>query len=236
MTLSHDSIGFMKKSLLYMAALAIATTPTLLAAQQWQQTDNLQSTLGATGSYTYSAVGLTGTYAYTNQTATNVGPTTQHMGMYLGWLWSYNSAGTNNPLLWSNGDNAFVGGPVSLKITRPGFAAKNVLLSTVADDSWIGVPYGMGSDTKITTQGNWNVPLFDFGTLAAGASTSYDITFAFTFNNASDFDDWNRGGDFYVSAQGVQTVTPEPATVAMLSFALLGLAVVARRKKQSRAV
>lgn len=215
-----------------MVALAFAATPTILAAQQWQQTDNLQSTLGATGSYTYSSVGLTGSVAYTNQTATNVGPTAQHMGMYLGWAWSYNSAGVNNPLTWTNASNAFVGGPVSLTVTRPGFADKKVLLSTVANDTWVGVPYGEGSDTKIATQGSWQVPLFDFGTLAAGASTTYDITLAFTFSNASDFADWDRGGEFFVSAQGLQTITPEPASFALVGFALLGVAVAARRRKR----
>lgn len=119
-----------------------------------------------------------------------------------------------------------------MTVARPGFADKKLLLSTVANDTWIGVPYGRGSDTKITSQGNWNVPLFDFGTLAAGASTTYDITLAFTFSNANDFADWDRGGDFYLSAEGVQTVTPEPASFALVGFALLGIVVAVRGRKR----
>lgn len=226
----------MKKTLLYMAALAITAMPPALAAQQWQQTDNVLSSLGATGSSTYSTSGLTATVAYTNQTVTNIGPTSQHMGMYLGWAWSYNAAGADNPLVWSNAANAFVGGPVSLTVTRPAFANQYLLLSTVANDTWIGVPYGAGSDTKITTQGSWNAPLFDFGMLAAGASTTYDLTLAFTFDNATDFNDWDRGGNFYISGQGVQTVTPEPATIAMVGFALVGIAGVVRNRRKTTSV
>lgn len=218
----------MRKSLLRLATLVALAAPTIASAQTWQETNNLKSTL--TGPFGYSSSGTTGIVTYLNQTATNTGATAQHMGMYFGWNWLYNSAGANTPLSWSNANGAFQGGTASLTISRIGFANQNLLLSSVQNDTWIGVPWAPGAETPIATQAGWNVPFFDFGTIAAGGSVNYDVEFTVAFTDANEFADWNRGGSFYIGAQGVQTVTPEPASFALVGFALVGVAMIRRRK------
>ncbi len=221
----------MRKSFLQLVALLTLAAPTVVSAQTWQETDHLSSVL--TGPYGYSFAGTTGVVTYLNQTATNTGATSQHMGMYFGWNWLYNSAGADTPLVWSNANLAFQGGSASLSIARIGYANQRLLLGGVQNDTWIGVPWAPGSETPITTQAGWNVPFFDFGMMAAGASVNYDVAFTFAFTDANEFADWNRGGDYFFSAQGVQTVTPEPASIALVGSALVGVAFVRRRQSRS---
>jgi VPDSG-CTERM motif len=212
---------------LLLAAPAASAVPFV-----WQETNNLQSTLDSNYNYSSDATTLTGVVSFKDQTATNVGASTEHMGMYLGWAWSYDSKGDSTPLLWNNGSNAFVGGPVSLSIKRTGFADNSLLLGSVVDDTWIGNPWSIAPDLAIATEANWLVPFFDFGVIEAGASVLYDIELTFSFDNASAFADWNQGGSFYVGGVGVQTVPDAGSSLALVTLALAGLALVRRRCAQ----
>lgn len=219
----------MKKMRFAVIALCLLAAPSVSSAQTWQQTDNLQSWLQ--GAWTYTSNGTTGVVTYANQTATNIGPTAEHMGMYFGWNWLYNSAGTSTPLPWSNANQAFQGGSASLTVKRIGYANQSLLLSSVVNDTWIGVPWAPGSETGIATQGSWVVPFFDFGVIGAGQSVNYDIEITVAFTDANEFADWNRGGSFYVGAQGVQSVVPEPSTFALLGTGLVAMVWIRRRKR-----
>ena len=75
----------------------------------------------------------------------------------------------------------------------------------------------------IATEADWIVPLFDFGTLAAGATALYDITLHFSFDTQAAFDDWDRGGSFYLGGQGLAAPLPEPGSLALVLLALVGL-------------
>lgn len=86
-------------------------------------------------------------------------------------------------------------------------------------------------ETPIATQAAWNAPLFDFGVINSGSSVNYNIQLVYEFNTAADFADWERGGGFYVGAQGVQSVVPEPSTFALVGFAFGALAFVRRRRR-----
>lgn len=220
----------MKKTFASLLALAIACSPMVASAQHgvWEETNNLASTL--TGPFSYSAVGTTATITYTGQTAYNTGATAQHMGMYFGWNWTYNSAGADTPMLWNNASQKFESSIAKLSVSRPSFANQFFRLGDVDNDTWVGNPWAPGGETPIATQAGWIAPLFDFGVINAGSSVNYDIKLVYEFNNASDFADFERGGEFYVGAQGVQSVVPEPSTFALVGFAFGAVAFVRRRR------
>jgi hypothetical protein len=225
-------IPFAQLAAAFLVVVLGATAPATFAAPfVWQQTDNLQSVLGDPSAYSSSSP--TATVTYENQTATNTGATTEHMGMYIGWVWSYDSVEASTPLPWSNASNAFVGGAVaSFTVSRLGFADQTLALNTIVGDTWIGNPWATTvweGDTPIATQSDWVVPFFDFGILASGASVSYDLSFTLTFTDEAAFKDWDKGGSFYVSAQGVQTVPEAGSSLALLLGSLTGLAVVCQR-------
>ena len=159
------------------------------AAPAWIESNALVSTLDNNWTYASNAATRTATVSYHDQVATNAGVTNAHLGMYLGWAWSYESSGAATSLPWSNADQAFVGGGVKLSI---GGATGNLKLADVGNDSWIGNPWTPG------------------GT-AAGIATQ------------AAFDDWDRGGSFYLGGQGVATPLPEPASLALVLLALLVL-------------
>ncbi|KQV52894.1 hypothetical protein ASC95_08865 [Pelomonas sp. Root1217] len=191
------------------------------AAPAWIESNALVSTLDNNWTYASNAATRTATVSYHDQVATNAGVTNAHLGMYLGWAWSYESSGAATSLPWSNADQAFVGGGVKLSI---GGATGNLKLADVGNDSWIGNPWTPGGTAAgIATQADWIVPLFDFGQIAAGASVLYDITLNFSFDTQAAFDDWDRGGSFYLGGQGVATPLPEPASLALVLLALLVL-------------
>lgn len=196
------------------------------AQAAWKESNDLYSWLTGTPSYVES--GLTATATYTNQTATNIGSSSQHLGMYIGWNWLYDYAGNNTPLYWNNATQTFVGEHVSLKITRPGSPDQYLSLDDVVGDTWIGVPWAPASETKIATQADWDVPFFDFGTLAAGDSTIYDIAFSYTFDSAEALRNFSG---MYVGGQGVAATVAEPATAALAGIALLAGGLARRRKK-----
>ena len=205
------------------------------ASPIWAEDNALQSTLDSNWTYTSDAVTRTGVVSFTNQVATNTGATGGHFGMYLGWAWSYNSDAFENPLLWDNATQTFSGGGVSLAVARPGFGAQSLHLGDVVGDTWVGNPWPAGDPMPIATQSGWDVPLFDFGNIAAGASVNYDITLTFSFDDDTAFADWDRSGSFYLGGQGVRAV-PEPGSFALAGLALLGLGVVARRSARRRAL
>jgi len=207
------------------SCLPLASNATIV----WQQNDALQSTLDNNYNYSSDASTRTGVVSFTNQTATNSGASAGHFGMYLGWAWSYDSAGNETPLLWDNSSEAFVGGPVSLAVSRPGFGAQSLHLGDVVGDTWIGNPWPSADPDPIATDASWDVPFFDFGNIAAGGSVNYDITLTFTFADDASFADWNRGGDFYIGGQGVLAV-PEPGSFALAGLALLALGLNRQRR------
>ncbi|MEO6280350.1 hypothetical protein [Roseateles sp.] len=189
------------------------------AAPVWVESNALQSALDNNWTYASDAVARTGTVSFHDQGATNAGATDAHLGMYLGWAWSYDASGAATSLLWSNADQAFGGGGVKLGITGH---TGSIQLGDVGNDSWIGNPWTPGAPAiGIATQADWVVPLFDFGTIAAGATVLYDITLTFSFDTQAAFDDWNRGGNFYLGGQGVAAPLPEPASLALVMLALL---------------
>lgn len=209
---------------LLMAGLAAAGS----AAPVWVESNALQSTLDNNFTYASDAGTRTATVSFHDQQATNSSASTAHLGMYLGWAWSYDASGASTSLLWSNADAAFIGGGVKLSI---GGATGSIKLADVGSDTWIGNPWTPGAPAAgIATQGDWVVPLFDFGTLAAGATVLYDITLTFSFTTQGAFDDWDRGGSFYLGGQGLATPLPEPASLALVALALLALGVSLKRR------
>lgn len=203
---------------LLLAGLAAAAS----AAPGWVESNSLFSWLDDNWTYTSDAATRTATVTYHDQTATNTGATAAHLGMYVGWVWSYDGSGAATSLLWSNADQAFVGGGIKLVI---GGASGSVRLGDVINDSWIGVPWTPGAPAAaIATEADWVVPLFDFGELAGGASVLYEMSMTLTFDSQAAFDDWNRAGSFYVSSQAVQLPEPDDLALALLALVAAGLA------------
>lgn len=210
------------------SCLLAGLTAAASAAPTWVESSSLASWLDNNWTYASDATTRTATVSYHDQVATNTSGAAAHLGMYVGWVWSYDSTGAATSLLWSNADNAFVGGGIKLAI---GGATGSVKLGDVLNDTWIGTPWTPGAPAAgIATQADWVVPLFDFGDIAAGASVLYDISMTLTFDTQAAFDDWNRAGSFYVSSQAVQLPEPGGLSLVALALAMLGLGLWLKRR------
>ncbi|WP_457419863.1 PEP-CTERM sorting domain-containing protein [Roseateles sp. P5_E7] len=209
-----------------MGLLMASLAATASAAPAWVESNALQSWLDNNWTYASDAVARTATVSFHDQVATNTSASAGHLGMYLGWAWSYDGSGAATSLPWSNADQAFTGGGVKMSITG---ATGSVKLADILNDSWIGQPWTPGAPAiGIATAADWVVPLFDFGQMAAGASVLYDVTVNFSFATQAAFDDWNRAGNFYLGAQGVSL--PEPASLALVMLALMASGLVFKRR------
>jgi len=211
------------RALFASAALLLAASATQ-AGVVWQQTDKLSSQL--TGTPGYVTNGSVATVTYADQTATNTGPTAQHLGMYFGWNWIYDAAGGDTPLSWDNVSQAFVGQHVSLKVSRIAFGDQSLHLGDVLGDTWIGQPWAPGGETPIATEADWDAPLFDFGDLNAGESVNYGLQLTYAFDSMAALASFDSFG---IYAQGVQLAVPEPGSLALTGFALFGIVWTRRR-------
>jgi len=217
-------------------ALSSGLMTTASAATTWSQNDSLASTLNYDGfAYTSDLASRTATTSFFNQVITNNGASVDHAGMYFAWMWSYDSQGAETPLAWDNASQSFKGGGITMTVSRLDGSTGSVRIGDVAGDTWIGTPWHPASypGTGIASNADWVVPLFDFGSLAAGASASYDFKVTMVFDTPAAFEDWNRAGDFYLGAQGVsaqdEVTVPEPASLALVAVALAGLGIARRR-------
>lgn len=218
-------------------ALAGLMPLTAVATPVWQQDEDVVSSLGSYSSYSSDPNTLTATTIYTNQTVTNNASTTDTVGMYIGWVWSLLPDSTGNwvdtALPWDNTTHTFTNGSVSLSISYPGGNAGSLTLGDVQDDTWIGVPYApTGYSNSIATAADWSVPFIDFGVLAPGASTTYDMTITMHFPDSASFEAWNQSGSFEVVGEGVRAV-PEPSVLWLSGLALLAAAAVLRRNRRA---
>lgn len=222
----------MKQASISWSALALASLLPLgaAAAPVWQQYDNVSSWLDNNWTYSSDAGTRTGTVSFTNQSASNTGATTERLGIYIGWAWSYvpgTAPGSwiDTPLPWDNATQAFTNGSVSMSVSYLSASAGLLTLGDVVGDTWIGNPWAPAGEIPIATQAGWSVPFIDLGVLAPGASTSYDVTITLRFADDASFNVWNQSGSFYIGGQGVRDI-PEPSVLWLVALALLSAAAV----------
>jgi hypothetical protein len=217
-----------------LAAAALAATVSSAQAA-WVQNDELLGALD--NNYTTQRAGNLASVTFTDQQAVNAGSHDGHFGWYFGWSWvrpSDAGSSTYQPLLWDNATQRFTNGSVSLEVQYLGHAPQFLRLSDVQADTWVGVPWTFDpAVTAIATQGDWEVPLFDLGFIAAGQSALYDIRFNFTFagGDAEAQAFLDRGG-FGSYAQGVEM--PEPLSLGLVALALGLVAVTTPRRGNGR--
>lgn len=236
-------------SLLVLLWAVLTTTPAVSAPIPWRESEEILLTLGAPQ---FVAAGSSVTVTFEGTTVENLAAGAQHAGVYFAWNWITRDSFPGAPdmaLFWNNGSNSFEGhhagwANVTMTIARGTDAPQYLLLSGLPQPSQVGVertPYA-GAD-PITAQGEWSVPLLDFGMLLSQASVEFDLVMTLNFSavaGGTDAEtlasDWSRDGLFQFDGRAlVGTTVPEPGSLALVGCALGAAALATRRRRTATA-
>ena len=204
-----------------------AALPGAAAAQAWQASDDVVSFLGAASAEDWSDAALRYTATFADRTVDHLGAQARPVGLYIAWLWTYDSLGQSTALAWDDASGRFVGAGVSATLARLDAPMARLALTDLA---------GLGADqarspgfgeTPIQAQAGWQVPLVDVGSVVPGGSATYGLSLTLAFDDQGAFQDWLAGGSYHVEMQGLVgalPAVPEPATAALALAGLLTLA------------
>lgn len=210
-----------------------ASLPLPAAALGWQESGEVISFLGAPSSEALSDGVLRYAATFLDRTLDYTGAAARPVGLYVAWLWTYDSLGQATALPWDDASGRFVGAGVAATLARLDAPLARLPLAEVAGSS-ADQPRTPGfREPPIQAQPGWQVPLVEVGTLAPGGSANYSLTLTLQFDDAEAYQDWVGGGSFHVGAQGVVgpvAAVPEPAAAPLALLGLATLALALRRR------